>query len=65
MHYALLLGESELLYEGVKEVLTGTVSSPLAAAARETASCLLSFYGRPNYNNEFCIFAIKLVTKLL
>ena len=46
------------------EVLTVTVLPSLAVAASETASCLLAFSGRPNYREEFCTFAIRLVATL-
>lgn len=41
-----------------------TVSSPLAMAAKETASCLLECCGRPNYTRKFSTFAIELIKQL-
>ena len=53
-----------LLYEGLEEVQSSTVSSTSAIAVKEIASCILTCCGRPNYTEQFSAFA-KEVVKVL
>ena len=54
----------ELLYEGLEEVQSSTVSSTSATAVKEIASSILTCCGRPNYTEQFSAFARKEVKVL-
>ena len=57
--------ECDLMYEAMKNVQSTSVSSPVAVATRELASCLIECCGRPQYVPEFSTLANKVVKALL
>ena len=64
-HVCFSIDHCDLVLRAIRDVLNFKISSPLATAAQETASLILTYCGdHPPYPSLFCTFSEKFLTEL-